>query len=227
VTAHYRQGGIDVDTETMASSVPGLYVAGGLGGHSNGLIALVTYDGKVVADSVAESLAALREPELPEEQIECERERLEALLGNEEGGSSRPGAVKEAVRTLMSRNAGVEKDASSLNEALEEFSGMRHELVPRMRTKTRARAANYEWLDAIDCVNMIDAAELVVRSSLQREESRGPFMRRDFPETDNENWLTANLLHKADKGYRFEKRPYTLSMFRPDFIRASNLEVRW
>ena len=59
VTSHYRQGGIDVDTETMRSSVPGLYVAGGLGGHSNGLIALATYDGKVVADGVARDLPAL------------------------------------------------------------------------------------------------------------------------------------------------------------------------
>ena len=58
VTAHYRQGGIDVDTKTMRSSVPGLYVAGGLGGHSNGLIALATYDGKLVADGVAARPAA-------------------------------------------------------------------------------------------------------------------------------------------------------------------------
>ena len=31
----------------------GLYVAGGVGGHSNGLIGLATYDGKVVADGIA------------------------------------------------------------------------------------------------------------------------------------------------------------------------------
>ena len=40
---------------------------------------------------------------------------------------------------------------------------------------------NYEWLDAIDVVNMIDASELIIHSSLERKESRGPFMRRDFP----------------------------------------------
>ena len=62
VTAHYRQGGIDVDTATMRSSVPGLYVAGGLGGHSNGLIGLATYDGKVVADGVLADLAAAWHP---------------------------------------------------------------------------------------------------------------------------------------------------------------------
>ncbi len=228
VTAHYRQGGIDVDTQTMASSVPGLYVAGGLGGHCNGLIALVTYDGKVVADSVAAGLAALPQPDLPEEQIASERKRLESLRENDATGTPcAPGEVKEAVRALMWDKAGVEKDARGLNEALEEFSRMRRELLPRMHAKTSVRAANYDWLDAIDCVNMIDAAELVVLSSLQREESRGPFMRRDFPDTDNENWLTANLLHKAGNGYRFEKRAYNLSMFQPGFTRANNLEVPW
>jgi succinate dehydrogenase/fumarate reductase flavoprotein subunit len=229
VTAHYRQGGIDVDTQTMASSVPGLYVAGGLGGHCNGLIALVTYDGKVVADSVAADLAALPQPALPEEQIASERKRLESLRENNDapGTPCAPGEVKEAIRALMWDKAGVEKDARGLNEALEEFSRMRRELLPRMRAKTPVRAANYDWLDAIDCVNMIDAAELVVLSSLQREESRGPFMRRDFPDTDNENWLTANLLHKAGNGYRFEKRAYNLSMFQPGFARANNLEVPW
>ncbi|HEX2653709.1 MAG TPA: FAD-binding protein, partial [Xanthobacteraceae bacterium] len=35
VTAHYRQGGVRVNTDTMKSSVPGLFIAGGLGGHSN------------------------------------------------------------------------------------------------------------------------------------------------------------------------------------------------
>ena len=53
VTSHYRQGGIDVDTATMRSSIPGLYAAGGVGGHSNGLIGLATYDGKVVAEGIA------------------------------------------------------------------------------------------------------------------------------------------------------------------------------
>jgi succinate dehydrogenase/fumarate reductase flavoprotein subunit len=229
VTAHYRQGGIDVDTTKMSSSVPGLYVAGGVGGHCNGLIALVTYDGKVVADSVADTLANMRQPDLPEDEIAQERERLEMLLdgdGSHETPCS-PGEVKEAVRALMWEKAGVEKDARSLNEALEDFSRMRRERLPRVRAKKPARAANYDWLDAIECMNMVEAAELIVRSSLQREESRGPFMRRDFPETDNENWLTANLLHKAGNGYRFEKRPYSMSMFQPDFARRDNLEVPW
>ena len=110
------------------------------------------------------------------------RERLESLLRDASGDAPcAPGEVKETVRALMWEKAGVEKDARSLNEALEEFARIRRELLPRLRRQTPVRAANYDWLDAIDGVNMIDACELIVLSSLQREESRGPFMRRDFP----------------------------------------------
>jgi succinate dehydrogenase/fumarate reductase flavoprotein subunit len=192
------------------------------------LIALVTYDGKVVAEGVADNLAGLREPELPDQQLEQERERLENLLnGATQAAPYGPGTVKELIRNVMWEKAGVEKDASSLTGALEEFARIRSEIVPRLRAKAPIRVANYDWIDAIDCLNMIEAAELVVLSSLQREESRGPFMRRDFPEMDNENWLVANVLHKSASGYRFEKRNYNLALFRPDFIRANNLEVGW
>ena len=65
-----------------------------------------------------------------------------------------------------------------------------------------ARAVNYEWLDAIDTVNMLDACELIIQSSLERKESRGPFMRRDFPDTDNARWLAANVMRKTENGFR-------------------------
>ena len=90
-----------------------------------------------------------------------------------------------------------------------------------------ARAVNYEWLDAIDTVNMLDACELIIHSSLERKESRGPFMRRDFPNTDNTHWLVANVMRKTENGFRFEQRPYELPFFQPGFVEKSNLEVAW
>src|SRR5262249_11397810 len=87
VTAHYRQGGIDVDNQTMRSSVPGLYVAGGLGGHSNGLIALATFDGFVAANGVANELSMLGVCELPEQQCEEEQRRLDRLRAPARGDS--------------------------------------------------------------------------------------------------------------------------------------------
>ena len=62
------------------------------------------------------------------------------------------------------------------------WKNFRLDLLPRMGVKRTARELNYEWLDAIDVVNMIETCELIIRSSLERTESRGPFMRRDYPE---------------------------------------------
>jgi len=225
VTAHYRQGGIDVDTQSMRTSVPGLYAAGGLAGHSNGLIGLATFDGKVVADGIATDLPGLGASALPEQQVAREQKRLDELLVTRLDGIA-PAKMKDAVRRLMWEKVGVEKDAASLQRALDAIAALRLDLS-RMSVRHTARAANYEWLDAIDVVNMIDACELIIHSSLERKESRGPFMRRDFPDQDNEHWLAANVMKRTENGFRFEQRPYELPFFRPDFARKPNLEVVW
>jgi succinate dehydrogenase / fumarate reductase, flavoprotein subunit len=227
VTAHYRQGGIDVDTQTMRSSVPGLYVAGGLGGHSNGLIGLATYDGEVAANGVLAELGRLAEWTLPRDQVETERRRLEAFRVARDSNGVAPVHVKETLRAMMWDKVGVEKDAASLRAALGRIEELRHDLLPRMGLACTAREVNYEWLDAIDAVNMIDVCELIVHSSLERKESRGPFMRRDYPDTDNAHWLAANVMRKTDNGFRFEQRPYQLPFIRPDFVTKNNLEVPW
>jgi succinate dehydrogenase / fumarate reductase, flavoprotein subunit len=226
VTAHYRQGGIDVDTATMRASVPGLYVAGGVGGHSNGLIALATYDGKVVADGVAADLPELGDGAPAEQDIALECRRLDALRTSSGTGMA-PVQVKEKLRALMWDKVGIEKTAANMTSALDDLAAIRRDVLPAMRIANRTRSANYEWLDAIDVVNMVDACELIIRSSLERKESRGPFFRRDFPLMDNGKWLVANLLKKSSDGMRFEQRPYALPLFKPDFETRDNLEVAW
>src|SRR3954447_10396899 len=132
VTSHYRQGGIDVDTQTMRSSVPGLYVAGGVGGHSNGLIALATYDGKVVADGVARDLADMNAASLVEQDIELESRRLDGLRNGSGDGPS-PIKVKERLRALMWEKVGVEKSEAGMRSALDEIERLRVDLLPGMR----------------------------------------------------------------------------------------------
>src|SRR5262249_30601937 len=127
VTAHYRQGGIDVDTQTMRTSVPGLYAAGGLAGHSNGLIGLATFDGQVVAEGVAADRVGLSASALPDQQVAREQKRLEELLVTRSDGIA-PAKMKDAVRRLMWDKVGVEKDAASLKAALDTIAALRLDL---------------------------------------------------------------------------------------------------
>jgi succinate dehydrogenase / fumarate reductase flavoprotein subunit len=226
VSAHYRQGGVLVDTYNMRSSVAGLYIAGGLGGHSNGLIALATFDGKSAADGVAAGIDTLEVGTLPEEQVASERRRIESLL-EMSGDGLTPAEVKELVRRIMWEKVGVEKSLAGLSSALEDLERLRTLVLPGMKVRNHTRVANYEWLDAIDVHNMIEAAELIIHSSIERRESRGPFIRTDFPDTDNEHWLAANIMIKTDNGFRFEQRPYDLPFFQPGFMRRENMMVPW
>jgi succinate dehydrogenase / fumarate reductase flavoprotein subunit len=226
VTSHYRQGGIDVDTTTMRSSLPGLYAAGGVGGHSNGLIGLATYDGKVVADGISAAFDSPPDHPISEGECEAERRRLDGLRNRSHPGVA-PIKVKEKLRKLMWDKVGVEKSAAGLRSALEDIEQIRLGVLPDMSVSTRSSAANFEWLDAIDVMNMIEVCELIVHSSLERKESRGPFFRTDFPATDNRNWLVANVLKKLGNGLRFEQRPYQLPFFSPDFEVRDNLQVAW
>jgi succinate dehydrogenase/fumarate reductase flavoprotein subunit len=138
-----------------------------------------------------------------------------------------PVQVKEKLRALMWDKVGIEKTAANMTSALDDLAAIHRDVLPAMRIANRSRSANYEWLDAIDVVNMVDACELIIRSSLERKESRGPFFRRDFPLMDNGKWLVANVLKKSSDGMRFEQRPYALPLFKPDFETRDNLEVAW
>lgn len=227
VTAHYRQGGVLVDNTSMVSTVEGLYIAGGLGGHSNGLIALATYDGKVVADGVLDSLSSMPTGVVPQAVADAEHARVTRILTSNPAQGVSPAAVKSRIQECMWAHAGVEKSAASLGSALDELRSIRSELLPRMHMRNKTRVANYEWFDAMDSVNMVDTAELIVRSSLQREESRGPFMRTDFPDTDNRNWLAANVMHRKGSDVEFERIPYEMTTFSPGFETKNNLEVSW
>ncbi len=225
VSAHYRQGGLLVDPATMASSVPGLFVAGGVGGHSNGLIALVTYDGKVAADSVASFVSGRAQRPLPSTNLQMEKARIEALL---RPGTVSPVRVKKAIRELMWNDMGVEKNEAGMRRALGELENIRTSLLPAMGVANPTRSFNPAWVDALDAVNMVEACELMVHSALNRKESRGPFIRTDYPEMDNESWLAQNILvPTGEGGLRFEKRAYELPYFRPEFARQDNLAVPW
>ena len=226
-SAHYRQGEIVVDPAAMTTRVPGLYVAGGLGGHSNGLIGPVTYDGKVVAATVARDLAQRKSVPVLEKAAAMEEARLLGLRRPLSGNGVTPVHIKKAVRTLMSDKMGFFKSEAGMQEALAEIMRLREDEVPVMGLRSATARFNYGWLDAIDVINMLDVAELTIRCALNRRESRGPFYRTDYPMTDNENWLVKNILTPAESGARFRTEPYALPFFKPDFARRDSLTVDW
>ena len=70
---------------------------------------------------------------------------------------------------------GVEKDAESLQSALADIAAIRLDLLPRMSVVRAEKSINYEWLDAIDAVNMVAKATQPTNGAAARAASLSTF----------------------------------------------------
>jgi len=223
ITWHMRQGGIEVDTENMKTSVPGLYAAGGIAGHYLGGVGPVSYDGKIAGIDAARSAAALNRLKSPDQAVAQEEKRV---LGHLQDGPDgpRPIEIKVRVREIMWQ-LGYVKNEKKLQTALAALQSLREEQLPRLRLQSTSRVWNTGWMDALDVSCMIDACEATVRSGLLRKESRGPFYRDDFPVVDNENWLCKVIVNRTNGQWRSRTEPYNLPYLTPDKGREPFFEV--
>jgi succinate dehydrogenase/fumarate reductase flavoprotein subunit len=230
ISWHFRQGGIYVDPHTMESSVPGLFLAGGVGGHSNGSVAVATFDGNKVAETIAgKHLPSKNFPDFPEHQLSAESDRVLGMLRPMPPGGIPPMNIKNRLWQLMWEKMGFIKTEPGMQEALAEIAEIRRDLLPRVGLKNTTKSFNYGWVDYLDIFNMLDVCELTVQSALNRKESRGAFYRTDHPYTDNKNWLTKNILQRADDngGLKFRSEPYDPKYLKPEFEKQEFFSVNW
>ena len=67
----------------------------------------------------------------------------------------------------------------------------------------------HELARALEVMSIIDNAELLLRSSIERKETRLPFdfRRADFPEQDDKNWRAFLAIRKEGDNFVFSKMP--------------------
>jgi succinate dehydrogenase / fumarate reductase flavoprotein subunit len=178
-------GGVEVDADTGASTVPGLYAAGEVSGGMHGsnrlggnsLSDLLVFGRRAGAGAAAyiDQLAA-RPAVSPSDVEAAQAEALEPL---ERRGGENPYEVHHELQRTMHELVGIIRKADEINEALE--------VVGKLRERAGHCAAagsriyNPGWHLAIDLRNMLLVSECVGRAALIREESRGGHTRDDFP----------------------------------------------
>lgn len=118
---------------------------------------------------------------------------------------SRPG---NAGNRLPRRRRLIKSDAS-LNRALRRVEYAKEAIAPRLAAKDpRDLAKLYE------AKSMLQAAELFVRSSLMRTETRAGHYREDYPDRNNEEWLGWIYAKKgADGAPMLHKVPVPLERY--------------
>jgi fumarate reductase (CoM/CoB) subunit A len=219
-TAHETMGGIRINAR-CESTVPGLFAAGsaigaiygndGIPGRGTGH-ALVF--GKRAGEYASKRAADVPAPSLDNSEVERERQRVHNLLDRENG--IRPHPLMKKLQQLMEQSFWVAKDEAHMRRALEEILKLREEEVPRLSLSSRTKRFNLEWVNALEVEKMIDVAEMMIRSALPRKESRTTFLREDYPEEDNVNWLKNIVVQKKNGEMHISTVPVKLIYVRPE-----------
>ncbi|MGH7611524.1 MAG: succinate dehydrogenase/fumarate reductase iron-sulfur subunit [Candidatus Dormibacteria bacterium] len=189
-TIHYTMGGVNVEAETAATSVAGLYAAGEvaaglhganrLGGNSLGDILVFGKRAGEAAAAYAQGRASL--PRLDQAQVQEEQELLLRPLSG--GGGEDPYTIHRELQDAMQSGAAIARTEASLRDTLEQILELR-ERAKRIRVPG-GRAYNPGFSSARDDLFMLTVSEAIVRSGLERRESRGSQWRLDYPERDPE-----------------------------------------
>ena len=79
----------------------------------------------------------------------------------------------------------------------------------------RSPLYNTELTEALQLRNMLDYAEVIVASALNRTESRGSHFRKDHPRRDDTNWLKHTLAFPDGANLRFDYKPVKITRFQP------------
>jgi succinate dehydrogenase / fumarate reductase flavoprotein subunit len=96
------------------------------------------------------------------------------------GGGENPYKVQQDLQDTMQDLVGIVRTESEMQEAVTRLAGFR-ERAARVGVDGH-REFNSGWHTCIDLRNLLDCAELIARSAIERKESRGGHFREDFPE---------------------------------------------
>ena len=142
-------------------------------------------------DAVADGGSGLDPAGLVERATERAKERVEALLDNEDGRNH--AEIRAEVQESMTENVNVFREKDRLEEALRDIREAR-EAYEDVGVADQSRTFNTDLQQTIETRNVIDLAEAITLGALAREEFRGAHWRKEHQERDDENWLKHTLL---------------------------------
>ena len=198
-TCHYVMGGVEVDPDSQASSVTGLYAAGEVSGGMHGsnrlggnsLSDLLVF-GRRAGQSAAQHVDAVAAAGPPQvSQADVDAAMAEALAPLERSGGENPYEVHAALQQLMTDQVGLIRIEDELKSALTELEKLRARAA--QVSVQGGRAYNPGWHLAQDLRNMLLVSDCIAQSALERQESRGGHTRSDYPEMSPE-WRKVNLV---------------------------------
>jgi succinate dehydrogenase / fumarate reductase flavoprotein subunit len=205
-TCHYMMGGVRVDAETQAATVPGLFaigeVSGGMHGANrlggNSLSDLIVFGRRAGIGAADFAEGRTGSPSVDAAEVTSVIDEAFAPFGRE--GGDNPYDLQHELQETMQSLVGIIRTGPELEEALVKLEELKARTA-KLSVKG-GRAYNPGWNLATDLPSMITTSIAVAQGALNRKESRGGHTREDYPGPDPEMGKVNFVQHQStEKGF--------------------------
>jgi succinate dehydrogenase / fumarate reductase flavoprotein subunit len=202
-TCHYAMGGVRVDADSTATTVPGLFAAGEvaaglhganrLGGNSLSDLLVFGRRAGLYAAEYAKSLNG----SLSINHDQVDSYAREMLAPFESNGTENPYKIHSDLQDCMQSLVGIIRVETELKQALEILQQLKER---SKRSKVEGnRQFNTGWHLALDLHSLLTFAEAATLAAIERKESRGGHTRDDYPNPDPK-FAKVNIVVRESNG---------------------------
>ncbi len=207
--AHYTMGGIDVNSNLEVNGLKNCYAIGEcsnakihganrLGGNS--LLEIITL-GRFVAKELSKDL---RDYSVSDIHLKRDREYIESIF-NKDSFDKNFYQLEANLGEKFYKYAGIKRENSQLNILLNKIEDMKSS-INNIGIVDKSREYNSNLIEFLQFLNILDIGEIIVKSAIKRDESRGAHHKIDYPKEDNRYlgsflfWIEDNKLKSQFKG---------------------------
>ena len=217
---HYQMGGVKTDVDGQ-TPIPGLYAAGEVacvsvhGGNrlgANSLLDTLVF-GRRSGEHAAELAKSKAHKDLDDSAADGEKAHIQRLMENSKS-EDMFGQIRVDMGTAMNDHLAVYRNQVGMESALDTIRQLR-ERYQSVYVPDKGKTWNTNLVFTLELGFMLDCAEAITLSAIERKESRGAHTREDFPERDDENWLRHILVRQTEDGPALDYQSVVVTQWEP------------
>ena len=219
---HYMMGGIKTDVDGL-TNIPGIYAAGECacvsvhGGNrlgANSLLDTIVF-GQRSGDHAA---AATQSKDFvnfdADAVVRREEGRIQQILDRPHN-DDRVASIRLGMGQTLNDNLAVYRHQAGMEQTLHDLRDLK-ERYAHVPLDNKGSVFNTDLIFSLELGFMLDCAETITVSALERKDSRGAQARTDYPDRDDENWMKHIVTTKGEEGPEVSYLPVSITQWTPE-----------
>lgn len=217
---HYQMGGVKTNVDG-ATIIPGLYAAGEAacvsvhGGNrlgANSLLDTIVF-GRRSGEAAALYALDKSTKSISESRVSEDENQLKAIIARTDNGDT-PAKIRYDMGVTMNDHVAVFRTTEGMNIAKQKLVELK-ERYKQVPIQDKGSVFNTNLISCLELGFMLDCAETIVLSALERKESRGAHCMPEYPDRDDENWLKHIAVKQTHNGPEIDHIPVTITQWEP------------